>query len=333
MDSGNAFEQESIRFQEIAQNKRNALIEKQIAQEQKANEERIKLEEETIKKSNEARAKQEELNKQRTAREKQAAFDLDVAKRQYEIDNTTNLEEQLVKRQALLLTQQEFELNNTDLTESERLLILEKYRQKESDLTRSFEKSKATATKQSQSQINDTYQRTTDNIVSLLGQQSTATKAIQVADATRNTFLGATQVLADPTIQPSFLKPIVAGTIIANGLATVGKLAGVFGGGGEFETNGPTMIMVGDNPGGRERVTVEPLSGSGQTRIFDNNKIAMAGGGTVIANGSTSSIRQSFESRQNLLDAISVMPSPVVSVKDINRASNRVKVKQNIGKL
>jgi hypothetical protein len=32
--------------------------------------------------------------------------------------------------------------------------------------------------------------------------------------------------------------------------------------GGDFVTSGPRMIMVGDNPGGRERVSVEPLSSS-----------------------------------------------------------------------
>jgi hypothetical protein len=42
--------------------------------------------------------------------------------------------------------------------------------------------------------------------------------------------------------------------------------------GGEFVTNGPETILVGDNPSGRERVTVEPLSGGegGDDRIIDN---------------------------------------------------------------
>ena len=326
------FEEESVRFQELAQNKRNAIIEKQLAQEQKAKEERIRLEEEAIIKADEAKAKQDKINAERLERNKQAAFDLQQLKLQYEIDNTTNLEEQFLKRQELLEKQKEHELENLDLTEQERLLIIEKYREKEADLTKSYEKSKANYVKSNQDKVNDAYQKTTDNVIALLGKQSIATRSIQIADATRNTFLGATQVLADNTIQPAYLKPVVAATIIANGLATVGRLAGVFGGGGEFETNGPTMIMVGDNPGGRERVTVEPLSGRGQTRVFNNNKIAMAGGGTVIANGATSSIRQSFEARQSLLDIVSAMPAPEVSVKEITSVSKRVSVKQNIGR-
>jgi hypothetical protein len=36
-----------------------------------------------------------------------------------------------------------------------------------------------------------------------------------------------------------------------------------FASGGDFITKGPEMIMVGDNPGGKERVHIEPLGGSG----------------------------------------------------------------------
>ena len=32
--------------------------------------------------------------------------------------------------------------------------------------------------------------------------------------------------------------------------------------GGDFITNGPQKILVGDNPGGRERVTIRPLPSS-----------------------------------------------------------------------
>jgi len=33
-----------------------------------------------------------------------------------------------------------------------------------------------------------------------------------------------------------------------------------FATGGDFVTSGPQMIMVGDNPGGQERVRVDPIS-------------------------------------------------------------------------
>ncbi len=66
------------------------------------------------------------------------------------------------------------------------------------------------------------------------------------------------------------------------GLGFIGSiLGGVFAAGGtDFTTRGPTLLIVGDNPGGRERVTVEPLSGRGQTRTY-GNAVAMAGGGSI----------------------------------------------------
>lgn len=82
-------------------------------------------------------------------------------------------------------------------------------------------------------------------------------------------------------------------------------ISGKAAGGGDFVTSGPALLMVGDNPGGRERVTVEPLSGKGQTQIYPHSGIvAMAGGGTMTAGGSsiahsiTSPINMSFKGNQ-----------------------------------
>jgi hypothetical protein len=76
-------------------------------------------------------------------------------------------------------------------------------------------------------------------------------------------------------------------TITVNQQGTVGtsstgtpKAAG----GGTFVTSGPTKLTVGDNPGGRELVTVTPLSGTGTTRM-GGGLIAMAGGGVLDAGG------------------------------------------------
>ncbi len=52
-------------------------------------------------------------------------------------------------------------------------------------------------------------------------------------------------------------------------------------GGTDFVTSGPTLLLVGDNPGGRERVKVDPLSGRGKTRML-GNVLAMAGGSDAI---------------------------------------------------
>lgn len=52
-----------------------------------------------------------------------------------------------------------------------------------------------------------------------------------------------------------------AGAALAAGL--VRGWAGTFAEGGSFLTNGPTMMTVGDNPGGVEQVTVTPVSSKG----------------------------------------------------------------------
>ncbi len=57
-------------------------------------------------------------------------------------------------------------------------------------------------------------------------------------------------------------------------------------GGGDFMTNGPTMLMVGDNPGGVERVSVTPISGIGHTQINPaSGMVQMGGGGSVTSYG------------------------------------------------
>jgi len=59
-------------------------------------------------------------------------------------------------------------------------------------------------------------------------------------------------------------------------------------GGADFVTSGPQLMMVGDNPGGKERVTVEPLSGKGQTKMIP----AFGGGGSLIAGSGSQLMRK-----------------------------------------
>ena len=57
--------------------------------------------------------------------------------------------------------------------------------------------------------------------------------------------------------------PFNIGLAAGAGLAVGGVIdrnLAQFAEGGDFVTSGPQMIMVGDNPGGRERVQVTPLS-------------------------------------------------------------------------
>jgi hypothetical protein len=168
----------------------------------------------------------------------------------------------------------------------------------------------------------------------LFGEQSIIGKTIAIANATINTYQGATLALA--TLPPPF-SFIGAALTIATGLASVAKIGGVdiaAAGGADFVTSKPTMLLVGDNPGGRERVTVEPLSGKGKTRAFSPNGIAMAGGGSLTVDGGAAKNAATSEINQSIAfaNAIKNMPQPVVGVKEITRVQKRVSIKENLAR-
>lgn len=106
-----------------------------------------------------------------------------------------------------------------------------------------------------------------ENAASMLGSAATintalkgsaeASKALALGQAVVNTALAITKVMSQAGVISPFLIP----AIIAQGAAQIAVIsAQKFALGGDFTTSGPQMIMVGDNPGGRERVSVTPLS-------------------------------------------------------------------------
>lgn len=114
--------------------------------------------------------------------------------------------------------------------------------------------------------------------------------------------------------------------IIAAITSATNIIGGAAAGGGDFVTSKPTLLLVGDNPGGRERVTVEPLSGRGKTTVNPNSGlIAMAGGGTITTTGyggfaDRANSMKGIIDYSKLADAMANMPSPVVLVSDVNKA-------------
>lgn len=105
-------------------------------------------------------------------------------------------------------------------------------------------------------------------------------------------------------------------------------IGGAAAGGGDFMTSGPTMLLVGDNPGGRERVTVEPISGRGKTTINPNSGlIAMAGGGTLTTTG-YGGYSQRNGSKGGMIDyemlakTFSKLPSPTLHITELNKVQN-----------
>lgn len=107
---------------------------------------------------------------------------------------------------------------------------------------------------------------------------SVAQKALQITQATINTYAGANQVLADQTI-PTFLKPALVASTVALGLANVARIAGA-----KFEQGG----IVGGSSWHGDRVPALVNSGEmilnkqQQSELF---KVANGegGGGNVIA--------------------------------------------------
>lgn len=113
-------------------------------------------------------------------------------------------------------------------------------------------------------------------------------------------------------------------------------LDGAAAGGGSFYTNGPTMLLVGDNPNGREKITVEPIESRGKTSISRNsNLVKMAGGGTLFTDGGaavnamTNQVNSMFDMEQLLRN----LPTPEVKVSEINRVNSNLSKSVKVSEL
>jgi hypothetical protein len=86
-------------------------------------------------------------------------------------------------------------------------------------------------------------------------------QALTMANITMNTADAIINALTQKPPSAGFALAALAGVMGAAQLSIVsGQKMPAFARGGDFITDGPQMIMVGDNPGGRERVQVTPLS-------------------------------------------------------------------------
>ena len=103
-------------------------------------------------------------------------------------------------------------------------------------------------------------------------KQFKAKKKASIIESIINTALGI-------SAQASLVFPlnVIAGALVAaTGAAQTAAIAAqpipAFQTGGEFTTNGPQLIQVGDNPSGRERVTIEPEGGSVTNNTSNDNR-------------------------------------------------------------
>ena len=76
---------------------------------------------------------------------------------------------------------------------------------------------------------------------------------------------------------------VAVGAANAASIATINKQISAFAEGGDFVTSGPQMIMVGDNPGGRERVQVTPLSSENISGPQEGSNITVNVSGNVMS--------------------------------------------------
>lgn len=130
------------------------------------------------------------------------------------------------------------------------------------------------------------------------------------------------------------------GALLAQVLSAFAQVKSIIGGaaagGGSFYTKGPTMLLVGDNPGGVERIDVSPISGRGKTVVNKNsNLVAMAGGGSLIADGgaSISNISKAVQNSFDMETMLRRLPQPIVQVSEINRVNNNVAKKVQVSEL
>ena len=111
-----------------------------------------------------------------------------------------------------------------------------------------------------------------------------AEKAANIASATMNAAMAVSDVLARFPGGP-VARTIAAGVIASLAAVQIQQIANTpipaFAKGGDFVTSGPQVIMVGDNPGGRERVQVTPISSPNLEGPQSSNKNISFSGNVV----------------------------------------------------
>jgi len=140
------------------------------------------------------------------------------------------------------------------------------------------------------------------SVSELLGKETAAGKSAAIAQATINTYLGASQVMKDPTIIPTWLKPVMAGVQIAAGLKQVRDIVKV-----ETPKAATGGLIVGNShsSGG---VPIEAEGGE-----FIINKYAMAQPGVAQMAMSLNSVARPKFADGGLVPSIAELQSAVES--------------------
>jgi hypothetical protein len=349
-----SLENETINVEEKIANRRDALIEAESQKRAKAAEERakeIKALEDAYDKLFEDFDKKSKEQAEKIQKDREDAYNkgLDSLTRLF---NRQEIE-RLKALQQGLITEEEFanqQLASREIQLQSLIDLNKTYFKETSDLEKEAaqnaveikkkqtedEKTLAKSRLDAERQTIDGLKQVAGDAIALAGEQTEAGKALSIASTLIATYEGATKAFTSlsevPVIGPA-LGAVAAGLAIANGLANVKRISDIqtnaAAGGGTFYTKGPTMLLVGDNNGGREKVTVEPIASRGKTTVSRNsNLVKMAGGGTLISDGgaSISEVTSRVNNQLNLKELIANLPAPIVKVTDIDRVnSNRAK--------
>ncbi len=208
-----------------------------------------------------------------------------------------SLQEQSNKEILELEARKDRDLLNTNLTSEQKLLIREKFEKDKLEL-------QAKLDKQSEE---------------LELEAAKKSRKIQANEAVISALLSAGRALANPPGFP-FTIPVAA-LALGEGLARAAAIrATPLALGGDFVTSGPQLLMVGDNPGGQERVQVTPLSSPNVNGPTVNQNFMNQQQGL-----DTNGMREMIASA--VIMAISEIPVRV-SQAEINRVQKEVEVIQ-----
>ena len=246
------------------------------------------------------------------------------------IEETETFRQQLEGQTQNLNAQREQELKDAEKTGADRAKINAKYDKAILDARTASKNAELALTANVLGQI-----------AGLLKENTVLAKALSIAEATINTYLGATKALA--TLPPPF-GAIQAGITIATGLGQVAKISGVkFEDGGIMEVGGNRHAQGGTKFVGSDGTRFEAEKGEligvlnrSASRQFMSFNDAFgrkgsvgtnyAQNGGIIARGMGDSTADLQQLALLTADAVSQIPAPIVTVEDINSVATRVNV-------
>lgn len=358
-------ESETINVEEKIANRRSALLEQQAAEQKRVSEAREKAAEELQKEFDKLLSEFDAKSKEETQNyyndlAKRRAKDLQETETYFN-EKQTELVNSYIKQE---ITTQQYEdsLLNIQLEAQEKQKeALEKDLEDTTAITLQIAQTKLNIKKKNEQDITASNKAEADSYVALAQTAQNGISALaavfaegtdlQRAAALTNVGVNLGTSLANIMTTSTAPSPdnlatggiagvIKYGALLAQVLSAFAQVKSIIGGaaagGGSFYTNGPTMLLVGDNPNGREKITVEPIESRGKTSIPRNsNLVKMAGGGTLFADGgaAVNAMTNQVNSMVDMETLLRKLPTPIVKVTDINRVNSNVSKSVRVSEL